>query len=83
MAILSHIDPISMGFVSLPFPYILLALLIFPKSIPMHHTVLEVTNVVLIPILKHAVSVWLVIRKVSKVPAFVRILNESFSIFMV
>ena len=83
MAFFCDINAITMSSVCFPFSYIFLIFLIFPKSISMHTTILKISNIVFIIILKHTMSMWFIVGEIPKIFRLIWILNKSFSVFVI
>jgi hypothetical protein len=59
--------PIAMSFIVFPFPNVLFALLVLPKSISLHHAVVEISHIVLISKFEVSLAMSLVVEKISEV----------------
>jgi hypothetical protein len=58
---------IAMSFIVFPFPNVLFALLVLPKSISLHHAVVEISHIVLISKFEVSLAMSLVVEKISEV----------------
>jgi len=83
MAFICYVYAMAIGFVVLPFTHVFLSLFIFPKAIPLHRSIFEISHVVLLIDAQQTMPLRFVI---DEIPIICRMIGEnhiSFPHFMV
>ena len=78
-----HVNAMAVGSVILPLPHVLLSLLVLPKSISLHTSILEITHIVLFIEIEQPMTMRFIVSEIAIVSRLIRKDHISLPHFMI